>query len=202
MVEWLGWLADGLQMLGDVFTLGNDQKADKDGNYYMAVVPIKDLPDSSRVWVFGSDRTLDAAQSITLMAPVDAFLQQWKAHGAELTAGRDWKYGRFLTIAVDQSKAGASGCSIDGLFRSLKSLEPKLGASMVNSGLIFYCDENREVQSVSREQFAVLGADGKIGPGTRVFDPTVTSLLEWRSRFELDLRDSWHARLAKLNQPV
>src|SRR6267378_5219878 len=107
MVEWLAWLTDGLQMLGEVFSSGNDQEADKDGNYYMAGVPIKDLPDSSRVWVFGSDRTLDAAQSITLMAPVDAFLQQWKAHGAELTAGRDWKYGRFLTIAVDQSKAGA-----------------------------------------------------------------------------------------------
>ena len=168
----------------------------------MAVVDMKDLPDSSRTWVFGSDRTLDPAQSKTLMSAVDPFLQQWKAHGAELTVGRDWKHGRFLIVAVDHSTAGASGCSIDGLFRALKSLEPKLGASLVTSGLIFYCDDKGEVQSVDREQFAALGADGKIGPTTRVFDPTVTTLGEWRARFELALKDSWHARLIKQNQPV
>ena len=168
----------------------------------MPVVDIKDLPDSSRTWVFGSDRTLDSAQSMALMSAVDPFLQQWKAHGAELRVGRDWKQGRFLTVAVDQSTAGASGCSIDGLFRALKSLEPKLGASLVTSGLIFYCDQRGEVQSVNREQFASLGVDGKIGPSTRVFDPTVTTLGEWRARFELALKESWHARLVKQNQPV
>lgn len=168
----------------------------------MAVKQIEDLPDASRVWVFGSNRTLDAEKSKTLMNEVDGFLHQWKAHGAELTSARDWRYGRFLTIAVDQSTEGASGCSIDGLFRALKSLEPKLGASLVTSGLIFYCDENGVVQSVTREEFSALGAQGKIGPQTRVFDPTVTSLVEWRSRFILDLKNSWHAKLAKQHQPA
>src|SRR5437764_10290997 len=149
----------------------------------MAVVEFDDLPDHSRVWVFASDRTLDTDQTKTLMSTVDPFLEQWKAHGAELTVGRDWRAGRFLTIAVDQTTAGASGCSIDGLFRALKSLQPKLGASLVTSGLIFYCDEKGAVQSVTRERFAALGASGKVGPQTRVFDPTVTSLGEWRARF-------------------
>ena len=168
----------------------------------MSVVQFENLPDSARTWVFGSDRTLDAAEAKTLFTAVDPFLQQWKAHGNELTVGRDWKSDRFLTVAVDQSTAGASGCSIDGLFRALKSLEPKLGASLVTSGLIFYCDENGKVQSVDRDEFTALGAAGKVGPHTRVFDPTVTSLGEWRARFVLDLKDSWHARLVKQNQPA
>ena len=168
----------------------------------MPVVQFEELPDSSRTWVFGSDRTLDAAQSKALLTEVDRFLPQWKAHGSDLTVGRDWKYARFLTVAVDQSTAGASGCSIDGLFRTLKSLEPKLGASLVTSGLIFYCDETGEVRSVDREEFAALGAQGRISARTRVFDPTVTSLGEWRARFQLDLKDSWHAKLIKQNQPA
>jgi len=122
----------------------------------MSVIQIEDLPNSSRAWVFGSDRTLDQVKSKILMREVDAFLHQWRAHGAELTSGSDWRYGRFLTVAVYQSTAGASGCSIDGLFRALKSLEPKLGASLVTSGLIFYCDEDGAVQSVTRERFAAL----------------------------------------------
>jgi hypothetical protein len=201
MVEWITDLADLLvTLVHGIFPV--DEKKKKHKAHFMAVIPIEDLPDSSRTWVFGSDRTLDAAQSKTLMGKVDPFLQQWKAHGEELTVGRDWKHGRFLTVAVDQSTAGASGCSIDGLFRTLKALEPMLGASMVTSGLIFYCDENGEIQSVDRDQFAALGAQGKIDGRTRVYDPTVTTLAEWRARFELDLKDSWHAKLIKQNQPA
>ena len=201
MLGWLDAVIDLIGIIGDGFH--GDSRRDKTGeDQFMAVVQFEDLPNSSRAWVFGSDRTLNDAESKILMTEVDGFLHQWKAHGAELTVGRSWKHGRFLTIAVDQSTAGASGCSIDGLFRSLKALEPKLGASMVTSGLIFYCDENGKVQSVNREEFAALGAKGKIGPQTRVFDPTVTSLGEWRARFELDLKDSWHSRLAKQTQPA
>src|SRR5438045_8977715 len=186
MVEWLGDLAELLLGFADRILPVNTKKKKQQRAYYMAVIPIEDLPDSARTWGFGSDRTLDAAQSKTLMGKVDPFLQQWKAHGAELTVGRDWKHGRFLTVAVDQSTAGASGCSIDGLFRTLKALEPMLGASMVTSGLIFYCDETGEVRSVDREEVAALGAQGRISARTRVFDPIVTSVGDGLRRFQLD----------------
>src|SRR3982074_459235 len=138
----------------------------------MPLVPLRDLPDSARTWVFGADKTLEGPASDALLAEVDRFLSQWKAHGSPLTVGRDWKYGRFLTVAVDQSTAGASGCSIDGLFSSLKALEPTLGASRVTSGLIFYRDPKGVIQAVDREEFADLGVAGKITRDTRVFDPT------------------------------
>ena len=152
--------------------------------------------------MFGADRTLTEQQSQDLLAEVDRFLPTWTAHGSPLTVGRDLRYGRFLTVAVDQSTAGASGCSIDGLFRTLKAIEPKLGASLVTSGLVFFRDENGAVQSVDREKFAELGANGKIRSETTAFDPTVTSLREWRARFELPLRDSWHAKLIRQKQPA
>ena len=168
----------------------------------MPLVELKTLPDDARTWVFGANKTLDGPASETLLGEVDRFLSQWKAHGSPLTVGRDWKYGRFLTVAVDQSTAGASGCSIDGLFRSLKALEPTLGASLVTSGLVFYRDENDSIQSVDRERFSALGAQGKIQPSTGVFDPTVTTLGEWRARFELEASRSWHAGLLPDKQPV
>jgi hypothetical protein len=168
----------------------------------MPLVQLKDLPDSARAWVFGADRSLDAPASEPLLQEVDQFLSQWKAHGSPLTVGRDWRYDRFLTVAVDQSTAGASGCSIDGLFRSLKALEPRLGASLVTSGLVFYRDEHGTIQSVDRDRFSALGAEGKIQSGTSVFDPTVTTLGEWRARFELEASQSWHAGLIHDKQPV
>lgn len=166
----------------------------------MPLVQIEELPDSARVWVFGSDRTLDQSTSDLLLREVDKFLAQWNAHGAPLTVGRDWRYGRFLTVAVDQSTAGASGCSIDGLFRALKLLGPRLGASLVTSGLVFYRDRNGAIQSVDRERFTALAAEGTIQPDTIVFDPTVIVLGEWRARFELEAAQSWHAGLLQEKQ--
>lgn len=166
----------------------------------MPLIEFEDLPDSARTWVFGSDRTLDQSTSDFLLREVDHFLSQWHAHGAPLTVARDWRYGRFLTVAVDQSTAGASGCSIDGLFRSLKVLGPRLGASMVTSGLIFYRDAKGNIQSIDREGFSELSAEGRIKPNTKVFDPTVVTLGEWRARFELEAAQSWHAGLLREKQ--
>src|SRR6267143_882990 len=168
----------------------------------MPLVEIEGLPDNARTWIFSADKAIKAPASDTLLREVDSFLSQWHAHGSPLTVGRDWKHGRFLTVAVDQSTAGASGCSIDGLFRSLKGLEPKLGASLVTSGLVFYRDENDAIQSVDRDRFSALGAEGKIQSSTSVFDPTVTTHGEWRARFELEASQSWHAGLLPDKQPV
>ena len=161
----------------------------------MPIVKFEDLPDSSRVWVFGSDHRLDPKKAEILLAEVDRFLAGWKAHGAPLTVGRSWKHDRFLAVAVDQSTAGASGCSIDGLFRALKALEPKLGASMVTSGVVFFRGTSGEIMCSPRDRFAELGSEGKVSASTEVFDPTVTSLGEWRARFELKAGESWHAGL-------
>jgi hypothetical protein len=152
--------------------------------------------------VFGADGNLDAGATDLLFREVDRFLSQWHAHGSPLTVGRDWRYGRFLTVAVDQSTAGASGCSIDGLFRNLKALEPRLGASLVTSGLVFYRDRKGEISSVDRDRFTALSAEGKITGKTTVFDPSVTTLGEWRARFELEASQSWHAGLLKDKQPA
>jgi len=168
----------------------------------MPIAKIVELPDDARAWVFGSDRTLDASTSDTLLNEVDLFLAQWKAHGVPLTVGRDWRFGRFLMVAVDQSTAGASGCSIDGLFQTLMGLERRLGANLVTSGLIFFRDENGAIQSITRKEFASRASEGKIGSETQVFDPTITTLGEWRARFERTVADSWHAKLIEKSQPA
>ena len=168
----------------------------------MPMVKFEDLPDTSRVWVFGSDRALAPDKAKILLGEVDGFLAGWKAHGEPLTVGRSWKHDRFLAVAVDQSTAGASGCSIDGLFRALKALEPRLGASMVTSGVVFFRGADGEITCSPRDRFAELGAEGKVSASTEVFDPTVTSLGEWRARFELKAGESWHAGLLEDGQPA
>jgi len=154
-----------------------------------------ELPDSARVWVYGVDREIDRSAESMLLGEVDNYLTSWSAHGVPLSAARQWKDGRFLTVAVDQNRAGTSGCSIDGLFRTLKSLEPEIGAAVVTSGLVFFRGNDGGIRSVTRDEFTKLGATGEVNGETEVFDPSVTSLGEWRSRFSSHASDSWHGSL-------
>jgi hypothetical protein len=197
-------LLDVLDFIRQVMVPGPSKKAlqKETERLHMPLVQIEDLPDNARTWVFGADRNLDEGATDLLLREVDRFLSQWHAHGAPLTTGRDWRHGRFLTVAVDQSTAGASGCSIDGLFRNLKALEPRLGASLVTSGVVFFRSQDGAIECVDRERFTALSAEGKVTPETRVFDPTVTTLGEWRARFELDAAHSWHAGLLYDKQPA
>jgi len=163
----------------------------------MLLTPFDEFPDTARVWVYGADRDLSREAESRLLSEVDSYLTQWTAHGVPLSAARSWSDDRFLTIAVDQNRAGASGCSIDGLFRTLKGLEKELGASIVTSGLIFFRDNDGAIRSVTRDEFTELGSAGKVSGDTEVFDPSVTTLAEWRSRFRSKAGDSWHASLLK-----
>jgi hypothetical protein len=147
------------------------------------------------VWIFASDAPLAEDRAERLLSDVDDYLAQWKAHGHPLTCARTWRDNRFLAVAVDQSNAYASGCSIDGLFRMLQTLQPMLGATIVGGGHVHYRDAVGTVRAATREQFTALSTTGTVTTGTPVFDTTVATAGEWRDRFETVVGRSWHRAL-------
>lgn len=157
----------------------------------MPTVPFEALPDESRVWVFGSDRALDDHDAGRLLVEVDRFLAQWKAHGAPLTCARDWRDDSLLTVGVDTTQENASGCSIDGLFRTLQGLERALGVRLIGGGRVFYRDRSGRVHSVARDRLPELAASGSIDEDTPVIDTGLTTAREWRARLEAPARETW-----------
>lgn len=161
----------------------------------MPIVPFDSLPDASRIWIFGSDQPVTGAHAERLLSEVDRFLEEWRAHGQPLRCGRLWADNRFLVVGVDQSDANASGCSIDGLFRTLQQLERTIGARLVGGGRVYYRDHAGAAQSIARAELDGLVAKGEVGPDTAVFDTSITDLGEWRERFEQPARKTWVAEL-------
>lgn len=162
----------------------------------MPLVPLDTLPADARTWVFGASRTLSVDESRRLLEEVDPWLARWSAHGMPLTVGRTMMENRFLVVAVDQRDAHASGCSIDGLFRHLQELERILDASLVGSARVYW-RAAEGIRSADRSAFAAAAQRGEVGPETRVFDPTVSTLGEWRDGFEKVARESWHSAFMK-----
>jgi len=160
----------------------------------MPIVPFDSLPDSARIWVFASDRDLSGASADTLLAAVDEFLATWRAHGVPLRSARVWRDNRFLAVGVDVTAENASGCSIDGLFKTLQTLQREIGARLVGGGRVFYRDRNGVVETTTREDFSARTKRGEISPATPVFDTGLTDAAAWRTRFEAPAGATWTAR--------
>ncbi|HVZ49822.1 MAG TPA: hypothetical protein VG916_13635 [Gemmatimonadaceae bacterium] len=161
----------------------------------MPLVDFDALPGDARVWIFGAAAPVDDVDARTLLAAVDGFLAQWKAHGHPLTCAREWRDDRFLAIGVDQRTEGASGCSIDGMFRTLKKLEPAIGTTLLGGGSVYFRDPIGMVHAVTRPEFEAMGARGEVRAETPVFDTTVITAGDYRTRFERPASASWHATL-------
>lgn len=155
------------------------------------------LPGSARLWIFGVSRSLDAEEEGRLLERVDVFLQRWKAHGNPLSAARDWRYGRFLLVAVDDRVTPPSGCSIDALIRELRTLEAAFSVEIVGGAPVWLRARGTggPIRRISRRELREEVQAGSVGPETIVFDLSLTRVEELRAgSWELPARSSWHAR--------
>jgi hypothetical protein len=161
----------------------------------MPLIEFDGLPDAARVWVFASDVAVPGDRAVQLLAAVDAYLRGWQAHGAPLTCARAWREDRFLAVGVDPRTAGASGCSVDGLFRVLQREGTALGAQLMPSGRVYWRDAAGALVCGDRASFAAAARAGEVGAATMVFDTSVTDAGAWRSRFECAASAAWHRAL-------
>lgn len=147
------------------------------------------LPAHARLWVFTADAPV--ADPSPLLAAVDAHLAQWAAHGAPLLCARDWRDDRFLAIAVDESATGASGCSIDGLFRTIARVQSTIGADLLASGRVSWRDAHGTIHVASQQEFSACAAAGDVTRETPVFETLTETVYGWRSAFEKPAGESW-----------
>ena len=160
----------------------------------MPSVPFQQLPPGARLWIFPASRPLSSEEEVELLTRVDAFLDGWDAHGVPLTAGRDWREGRFLLIAVDESSAHPSGCSIDAMARVLKDLGQEWGLSFLDHSPVWFRTDGK-VRQATRAGFKALVQGGEVGLDTPVFDNAIVRVAQLRGgEWEKPAGVSWHRR--------
>ena len=142
------------------------------------------ISDSSRIWIYSSDIKLNNQEILYIIEKISNHLKEWKAHDVPLKAAVTIKEGHFLIIALDESQANASGCSIDTLQRLIYEIEKELSLSLLNRLNIFY-KVNEEVLSVPLNRLkSVADSD------TYFFDLTISKKSDLSSYFK-PIRDGW-----------
>lgn len=152
------------------------------------------LPDHARLWIYAADRQLTDAEVSEAQEALRTFVKQWTAHRRELVAYGDIVDGRFLRLAVDESAAGASGCSIDASVHFVKQLGRRLGVDFFER-MTFFVEDEDGWRAYPRDEFAAAYHRGELTGGSRVADPLVDTKAKFEGVFVKPLGESWHARM-------
>ena len=160
----------------------------------MSVVKFSEMPDTARVWIYGSARALSEAEAVLLGDHLAHFIEQWTAHKRELAVAWELRHRQFVFIAVDERMMGASGCSIDSMVRNLSDLGQKMKTDMAGTHLkVFFRAQDGEIQCVDRTEFKQLVRNEQMNEQTIVFDNTVQTVGEIRAgKWEVPFKNSWH----------
>ena len=150
--------------------------------------------ENSRVWVYQSDKQLSDAAVLALQVQLDSFTKSWTAHNNQLKSKAEIRYNRFIVLIVDESQAGASGCSIDKSVHFMQQLEQQFHINLFDRFNLAYRDGN-EVLSVPRQAFEELLLNKTITTDTIVFNNMVQNLGELQTKWEVPFKDSWHIQL-------
>ena len=154
----------------------------------------KELSDTSRVWIYQAKEELEASILPQLQIELDNFAQQWVSHSNALRAKAEIHHNRYLVLMVDESQAGASGCSIDKSVHFMQAVERKFALNLFDR-MTFTYEKDGQIHAASRDVFADLYKNGSINDDTIVFDNLIKTKGQMQTDWRKKLSDSWHARM-------
>lgn len=151
------------------------------------------LPENSRIWIYQSNRSFSEVELNEILSKLNVFLQAWVAHGADLKAGFEIKYKRFIVIALDHDKQSPTGCSIDASVQFIQELERVYSVDLMDKMNVSY-KQGEYVAYKTLTDFKKMAKNKSVSKNTIVFNNLVNSKSEYEEFWEVPASESWHSR--------
>lgn len=149
-----------------------------------------DLPDSSKIWIYMSNRPFNQVEMDWLKAHLAKFTSEWKAHGVPLEASFEIAYNQIIILAVNEDVESPSGCSIDSSVHAIQAAERHLGVQLfarLNIALL----QNGVLQLVDRIELLALFNTHYVNQDSLMLDNTLSNLGQWREEWIKPIKESW-----------
>ena len=159
------------------------------------LVDFKLLSDSSKLWVFQSDKIISPSNQKILINEISPFLTDWSSHGAEIKSSFEIRHDLFLIISVDEEINSASGCSIDKLTNFIIRISNEIGVDFFNRLNVAYKSDSEKINLRSLSDFKTLISEGKINEESIVFNNLIKTKKDYIEQWEVQLKNSWHKTL-------
>ena len=146
------------------------------------------LPEESRIWLYAAENALSKDHQNYILKVISEDLKGWNAHKQDLTAGVTILENHFIVIALDESKNGASGCSIDTLQKTIQKIEKEFSIPLMNR-LNIFCKIEGEIVCIPSFK---LGSTAKAD--TPFYDLTILKKADLNTYLK-SISEGWCANL-------
>ena len=153
------------------------------------LVSFDQLPDSSRLWVYQSNRPFTQSEEEMISSYLNNFCNRWEVHGKPLAASFKIEYHQFIVLAVDENVNEASGCSIDSSVRVLKEIQSQNSFDLLNRSVPFLLNEKIALHSIAEAK--ALLTSGQIGAEAITFNNAVTNKKDFLKGWKVSIKNSW-----------
>ncbi len=157
------------------------------------LINFQELSETSRVWIYQSNRSFSEIELEEISQKTSQFLTSWTAHGADLNAGFEIRYKRFIVIGLDQNLQSATGCSIDASVHFIQQLEQEYSVDLMDKMNVSY-KQGDFVAYKSLKDFKTMAKNRAVSKKTVVFNNLVQNKAEYLEHWEVPASESWHSR--------
>jgi hypothetical protein len=155
---------------------------------------LETLDDSSKIWIYQSDRFFSEEEILWLRELLSNFTQQWTSHNRQLKASYELIDRLFIVLAVDQSKDTASGCSVDKSVKAIQSIENHLGLNLMDRNWVacLLDPADSQPQLFHLEDFKVAYNQGLVTSESLVYDNLIYTKKDLLHNWKKPLKNAWH----------
>jgi len=146
--------------------------------------------DDSKVWIYQSSRAFIEKEVAEINEQLYQFYVQWQAHGEPVMGWAQLLYRQFIVVMADESSVKASGCSIDGSVRVVKSLERQYSVNFFDRLMITFL-RNGKAEMLPFEQIQYAIDKGFINGDTPLFNNIIATKGELMTKWLVPLKESW-----------
>jgi hypothetical protein len=134
------------------------------------------IQDNYKIWMFQTNRPVYQEEQTKLSPELNAFIEEWAAHGTSIVGAFEWINPFILVIGVDETVAAPGGCSLDAETRFLKQLGAQHSIDFFVRMKVVALDNN-EWKQLSFEE-VVHAAPGKI----QIVDTTINNWADFKQK--------------------
>ena len=141
--------------------------------------------------MYHADRVFNQAETDELNQEIANFCEQWVSHNRQLKASGKVLFNRIVLLMVDETMAGASGCSIDSSVAFVRNIGLKYQTNLFDRMLITYLDKE-SVETTSLQELK--NKLGEAAEQVYVFDNLIKTKQDLEQNGLVPIKGSWVER--------
>ncbi len=158
-------------------------------------VLFESLSDTSRLWIFQSDRKLTSSEVEGIQADLNLFMPQWTSHNRSLKAEAKVLYDHFVVVALDEQVSNsASGCSIDSMTHQIQAICQANKNLNLLDRTTFYFLMKDGIKGIPMQEVSQAVQDGVVNSDSIVFNNLIKTKAELSTAWKVPIKDSWQKR--------